>query len=203
MGEPTRGQDATAARRIAHLGPPGTFSEEAAMRHDGDAELLPLATIAEVFEAVSSGRAERGVVPFESTLGGPVPATAELLDSRTESEVCGEIDLPTDHCLVSRSGVSASEVRVVFSHPQALVECRGYLRAPSAPGRTEAIRQHRRRPRRHGAQRSARRRDLLSACSRGQGRNPRAPHTGPPRQHNPICSLGPISLLSLDGRGLR
>ncbi len=114
-------------RRIAHLGPPGTFSEEAAMRHDGDAELLPLATIAEVFEAVSSGRADRGVVPFESTLGGPVPATTELLAGPTGAEVCGQIDLPTDHCLVSRPGVEASEVRVVFSHPQALVECRAYL----------------------------------------------------------------------------
>ena len=114
-------------RRTAYLGPPGTFSEEAALRHDDGAELLPLATIADVFEAVSSGRAERGVVPFESTLGGPVPATAELLAGRTGTEVLGEIDLPTDHCLASRSGVGASDVRVVFSHPQALVECRDYL----------------------------------------------------------------------------
>ena len=114
-------------RRTAHLGPPGTFSEEAAVRHDAGAELLPLATIADVFEAVASGRAERGVVPFESTLGGPVPATAELLAGRSGVAVRGEIDLPTDHCLVSRSGVTASEVRIVFSHPQALVECRDYL----------------------------------------------------------------------------
>ena len=114
-------------RRTAHLGPPGTFSEEAAVRYDDGAELLPLASIAEVFEAVAAGRAERGVVPFESTLGGPVPATAELLAARTGVEVCGEIDLPTDHCLVSRSGVTASEARVVFSHPQALAECRDYL----------------------------------------------------------------------------
>lgn len=113
--------------RVAHLGPSGTFSEEAAMRHDPDAELLPLATIAEVFEAVSSGHAECGVVPFESTLGGPVAATAELLAVRTGVEVRREIDLPTDHCLVSRTGVSASDVRVVYSHPQALIECQNYL----------------------------------------------------------------------------
>lgn len=126
--------------RVAHLGPPGTFSEEAAIRHDPDAELLPLASIAEVFEAVSSGRADRGVVPFESTLGGPVAATAELLAGRTGVEVRGEIDLPTEHCLVSRSGVSASDVRVVFSHPQALVECRGYLKRnlPQAEQRPSA-----------------------------------------------------------------
>ena len=126
--------------RTAHLGPPGTFSEEAAIRHDAGAELLPLATIAEVFEAVSSGRAERGVVPFESTLGGPVAATAELLAGRTGTVVRGEIDLPTDHCLVSRSGVSALDVRVVFSHPQALVECRGYLarNLPQAEQRASA-----------------------------------------------------------------
>ena len=113
--------------RIAYLGPPGTFSEEAAERYDGNAELLPLTTIAEVFEAVSSGLAERGVVPFESTLGGPVAATAELLAQQTGAVTRDEIDLPTDHCLATRSGVSESEVRVVFSHPQALVECRGYL----------------------------------------------------------------------------
>ena len=127
-------------RRVAHLGPPGTFSEEAAIRHDASAELLPMSTIAEVFEAVASGRAECGVVPFESTLGGPVPATAELLAERTGVEVCGEIDLPTDHCLVSRSGVTASDVRVVFSHPQALVECRDYLarNLPQAEQRASA-----------------------------------------------------------------
>ena len=126
--------------RVAHLGPPGTFSEEAAVRYDAEAELLPLASIAEVFEAVSSGRSDRGVVPFESTLGGPVPATAELLAGRTGVEVCGQIDLPTDHCLVSRSGVSASDVRVVYSHPQALVECRDYLERslPQAEQRASA-----------------------------------------------------------------
>ena len=126
--------------RTAHLGPPGTFSEEAAVRLDANAELLPLASIAEVFKAVSSGRAERGVVPFESTLGGPVAATAELLAGRPGVEVRGEIDLPTDHCLAARSGVGASDVRVVFSHPQALVECRGYLERnlPQAEQRASA-----------------------------------------------------------------
>ena len=121
-------------RRTAYLGPPGTFSEEAAMRHDAGAAMLPLASIAEVFEAVSSGLADQGVVPFESTLGGPVAATAELLVRLTGAVVRGETDLPTDHCLVSRKGVSASEVTVVYSHPQALVECRGYLerRLPQA-----------------------------------------------------------------------
>ncbi len=114
-------------RRTAFLGPPGTFSEEAAMRHDGSAELLPLASIAEVFEAVSSGRADQGVAPFESTLGGPVAATAELLVHRPGVVVRGRLDLPTDHCLVSRKGVSASDVSVVYSHPQALAECRAYL----------------------------------------------------------------------------
>lgn len=102
--------------------------------YDDNAELLPLTTIAEVFEAVSSSLAEWGVVPLESTLGGPVAATAELLARQTGATIHDRIDLPTDHCLATRGGVSASEVRVVFSHPQALVECRGYLerRLPQA-----------------------------------------------------------------------
>ena len=114
-------------RRIAHLGPRGTFTEEAAMRYDAHAELRPLHTIADVFEAVSSGRADLGVVPFESTLGGPVPATAELLAGEHAVVVLDEIDLPTDNCLAARPGLAAWDVRVVFSHPQALVESRGYL----------------------------------------------------------------------------
>lgn len=114
-------------RRIAHLGPRGTFTEEAAMRYDARAELRPLPTIADVFEAVSSGRADLGVVPFESTLGGPVPATAELLAGEHAVVVLDDIDLPTDNCLAARPGLAASDVRVVFSHPQALVESRGYL----------------------------------------------------------------------------
>ena len=97
------------------------------MRYDGSAELRPMATIADVFRAVSTGVTELGVVPFESTLGGPVAATGEMLANPGGVAISGEIDLPTDHCLVSGRGVGASEVRVVYSHPQALAECRVYL----------------------------------------------------------------------------
>ena len=190
-------------RRTAHLGPPGTFSEEAAIRYDAGAELLPLATIAEVFEAVSSGLAERGVVPFESTLGGPVPATAELLAERTGVEGLRR-DRPADRPLpgvpqrrhrVGRQGgvlASAGAGRVP-----------GLPRAQSAARRAAGLRQHRSGPGRYGAQRATGRRHLLAASGRGQGRDYRQPNPGPPRQQHPVHRSGPFPLSGLTGGSRR
>ena len=162
-------------RRTAYLGPPGTFSEEAAMRHDGSAELLPLASIAEVFDAVSSGRADQGVVPFESTLGGPVAATAELLVRRTGVVVRGQLDLPTDHCLVSRKCVGRKGCVLASAGAGRVPRLPGAL---PAAGRAGGLFQHRRRAGRHGALRAAGRGYLLSAGSRGKGRDYRGLHPG-------------------------
>ena len=152
------------------------------MRHDGSAELLPLASIAEVFDAVSSGRADQGVVPFESTLGGPVAATAELLVRRTGVVVRGQLDLPTDHCLVSRKCVGRT--RKCVGRKGCVLASAGAGRVSRLPGalpaagRAGGLFQHRRRAGRHGALRAAGRGYLLSAGSRGKGRDYRGLHPG-------------------------
>jgi chorismate mutase / prephenate dehydratase len=119
--------------RVAYLGPAGTFSHLAAREvFGGEAELLPEASIAQVFAAVERGGADHGVVPVENTTEGVVTQT---LDTFVESElpICAEAVLPIALCLASRSG-RLEDVRRVASHPQPLAQCRAWLdqKLPSA-----------------------------------------------------------------------
>ena len=117
---------------ISYLGPEGTYSEEAAL---GRAEqlaperprLVPVATIPAAVGTVEEGDAEEAVVPIENSLEGVVTHTADLLIHQTRLRIRGEIVLPIHHCLVLQRGLALPDVRVVYSHPQALAQCRRYL----------------------------------------------------------------------------
>ncbi len=113
--------------RIAYLGPAGTFTEEAAARYDSKAELVPCATIAAVAAAVRSGDAERGVAPVENSLQGAVTDTLDVLIHGDGVSVYGELILPIVHHLLTKPGVMLADVRAIYSHPQALGQCRDYL----------------------------------------------------------------------------
>ena len=112
--------------RVSYLGPPGTNTHLAALRHFGSsAEFLPVRGIAEVFEEVERGRAEVGLVPIENSTEGVVNHTLDgLIDS--ELLICGEVSLEIHHHLLSRAA-DLGEIKRVFSHPQALAQCRGWL----------------------------------------------------------------------------
>jgi chorismate mutase/prephenate dehydratase len=115
------------ARTVAFLGPPATFSHMACIQHFGNSvRMLPENTIQDVFEAVEREKTDYGVVPVENSTEGPVSLT---LDSFVQSEVkiCAEIMVRISHDLLSLSGV-AGEVQKIYSHPQALSQCRGWLR---------------------------------------------------------------------------
>ncbi len=113
--------------RLAFLGPPGTFSEEAALRHDPDAQMLPLASVAAVAAAVVSGMADEGIVAIENSLEGSVNDTLDALLQESRLAICKELVLPIEHCLLVRPGLGADAVRVIFSHPQALGQCRRWV----------------------------------------------------------------------------
>jgi len=113
--------------RLAYLGPQGTFSEEAALRYALDAHHLPLPSISAVAAAVAAGMAEAGVVPIENSLEGSVPETLDVLVHESELLVCSELVLPIEHHLLAPPGVEASQVKVIFSHPQALAQCRRFI----------------------------------------------------------------------------
>ncbi len=113
--------------RVAFLGPEGTYTHHAVRRHFGaSAPALPCGSIAAVFTEVERGAAEFGVVPVENSSEGVVFHT---LDSFVEStlEIHGEIALSVDHCLVARTGTVETAIERVYSHPQALGQCRDWL----------------------------------------------------------------------------
>jgi len=111
---------------FAFLGPEGTYSHLAAIRHFGvSSELLPTTTIGEVFAAVERGRAELGVVPVENTTEGVVTQTLDAFVG-CELTICGEVLQRISHHLLSRSG-RREDVRRVASIGQVLAQCRVWL----------------------------------------------------------------------------
>ena len=114
------------ARTIGFLGPLGTYSEEAALLYDKTADRL-YPTITSVGEAVAAGEIDEGVVPIENSLEGPVTFTLDLLIAQPTLFIRGEIDLPIEHYLLAKPGTVPTEIRVIYSHPQALGQCRQYL----------------------------------------------------------------------------
>lgn len=115
------------ARRLAYLGPPGTYSEEAAMLYDADAALVAATTLPGVIQRVHGGEADEGIVPVENSLEGTVTFTADLLIQEMSLKIKSELVLPIHHCLLAKPGSGTEDVEVVYSHPQSLAQCRGYL----------------------------------------------------------------------------
>ena len=115
------------AKRIAYLGPAGTFTEAAALRYDSEAQLIPFSSIAAVAAAVDSGMAEEGVVPIENSLEGSVTDTLDLLIHDSELSIRHEMVISIEHCLLVKPGVLAQDVSAVYSHPQALGQCRRFI----------------------------------------------------------------------------
>ncbi len=112
--------------RVAYLGPAGTFSEQAVIKHFGSGiEAVPCATIDEVFRAAESGSVDFGVVPVENSTEGAVNRTLDLL-LHTRLTISGEVSLPISQNLMSRSG-TLDGVRRIVSHPQSLAQCHGWL----------------------------------------------------------------------------
>ena len=112
--------------RVSYLGPEGTFTHLATRHLFGlQARYRECATIDAVFEAVNSGDATYGVVPFENSTEGAVSMTSDaLLDGNLL--IRQEYVLPIAQCLLSRT-TSLSKLRTVYSHPQALAQCRSWL----------------------------------------------------------------------------
>ena len=114
-------------RRIGFLGPVGTYTEEAALQYDPEAELLPFPTIGAVGMAVSSAITQEGVVPIENSLEGSVTNTLDLLISHSDLSIRQEIVLSIDHYLMTSPGTLATDIQVIYSHPQALAQCQDFL----------------------------------------------------------------------------
>jgi chorismate mutase / prephenate dehydratase len=111
---------------IAYLGPQGTFSEAAAIKHFGHAASgLPCASIEDVFRVVERGEAHYGVAPVENSTEGAVSRTLDLM-LNTPLKICGEVMLRVRQHLM-RDGDGLEGIRVVYSHAQSLAQCHEWL----------------------------------------------------------------------------
>lgn len=114
-------------KTVAVLGPKGSFSEELALRLVGSR--LPLrycATTDEVIKLVESGEVDYGIVPIENSVNGTVLPVLDALLSH-EVEVFGEAKLEVNNCLVAKRNLNFNEIKVVYSHPQAIAQCMGFI----------------------------------------------------------------------------
>src|SRR3989440_3690169 len=110
---------------VAYLGPEATFTHQAAIRRFGSSlRYSAQKTITDVFSEVSKGRADYGVVPIENSTEGVVTHTLDMfVDS--DLKIVAQIVLPVQHCLISRW--KRSQIKKLYSHPQSLGQCRGWV----------------------------------------------------------------------------
>jgi prephenate dehydratase len=116
------------AKLVAFQGERGAYSEDAVLSLYPDAEPRPYRTLTEVFEAVESATVERAVVPVENSQAGSINETYDLLLKHSLS-ITAEHHLEVVHCLLALPGQTLTDVKQVYSHPQALAQCAEYLRA--------------------------------------------------------------------------
>jgi len=113
--------------RLAYQGEPGAYSEAAALLFSPHTETLPCKAFDEVFSAVMENRATHGILPMENSVGGTIHRNYDLLVDN-EIAITGEVELDVVHCLQALPGTKLEDVRTVYSHPQALAQCEGYLK---------------------------------------------------------------------------
>lgn len=114
--------------KVAYLGPPGTFTQSAALKHFGHSvRELPFATIDQVFHEVEAGDADFGVVPIENSTEGTVNHTLDLF-IHSPLKICGEIELSIEQHLMGVDGQGLDTIQRVCAHQQSLAQCRGWLR---------------------------------------------------------------------------
>ncbi len=119
---------------IAYLGPKGTFSEQAATlyaKSNTINKFIPLRTITEVGNYViqhgSPQNNIQGIVPIENSIEGSVNETLDLLIQNENLYIQKEIILSIEHCLITDQNTNLSEIKSIYSHPQAIGQCRNFI----------------------------------------------------------------------------
>lgn len=113
--------------RVAFQGEIGAYSESAVYAFFGpSAHVKPFKGLSEVFESVEKGETEFGVVPVENSIEGSVNQTYDLFLTH-DLKVCGEVIIRIVHCLIAHPRTKLEEIKTVYSHPQALAQCRSFL----------------------------------------------------------------------------
>jgi prephenate dehydratase len=112
------------APKVAFQGERGAYGEMAALQYFPDAELVPLNSFQDVFDAADDNEVDYIIVPVENSIEGSINEIYDML-LQTRMTVVGEVYQRVIHCLIAHRNVKM--VRYAHSHPQALAQCRGYL----------------------------------------------------------------------------
>ena len=112
---------------VAFQGERGAYSESAAFSYfTSPIQSKPCRNLTCVFESIEKGDTEYGVVPVENSIEGSINRTYDLLLS-SDLKVYGELVLKITHCLIANPQTELHSIRLVYSHPQALAQCRNFL----------------------------------------------------------------------------
>lgn len=112
---------------VAYLGPEGSYTHQAAMSRFGVASLyLPLATIEDIFKALSHKEVKYAVVPIENNTAGAVGATYDSLSVFRDIKIYAELYMDIHHSFVSLNG-DLKGISRIYSHPQGYHQCRAFL----------------------------------------------------------------------------
>jgi len=118
--------------KIAFQGERGAYSEAAAIAYFGTTiETVPCTAFEDVFVSVEAGRAEHGIIPIENSLAGSIHRNYDLL-LRHALHIVGEKVFRVEHCLIAHPEASITDIRHVWSHPQALAQCENYIKKMGA-----------------------------------------------------------------------
>ncbi|HIG08082.1 MAG: prephenate dehydratase [Methylococcales bacterium] len=111
---------------VAFLGPEGTFTQQAAVKHFGQgAHCVPASSINDIFWAVENKHCQFGVVPVENSTGGVITHTLDRF-TKSELSICGEVEIRVNQNLMTREN-DLSAISTVFSHEQSLKQCQKWL----------------------------------------------------------------------------
>ena len=113
-------------RNISYLGPAGTFTELAAQLYDSKANLIPQSSFRAVYDSVNID-SDLAVLPIENSLNGSVVDTLDLLIHDPSLIICDEVIIKIEHHFIIDPNTNVDDVKNIYSHPQALAQCRNFL----------------------------------------------------------------------------
>ncbi len=124
--EESRRLQGVGGRLVGFQGEHGAYSEEAAGLYDQSLVPVPCTGFNDVFDGVENGSLDLGIVPVENSSAGPVIQVGPLL-AGTPLRISGGLRFQVDHCLMKLPETDYRSIRKIYSHPQALAQCRDFL----------------------------------------------------------------------------
>ena len=119
--------DLNSFAKVAVPGTAGSYSEEAAKKMLPDSELMFFSDFEDVFRSVQDGQTDFGVLPIRNTTAGTVARTYELM-RKFDFRICATTKVRIDHCLAAKKNMPINDIKIVYSHEQALSQCSEFLR---------------------------------------------------------------------------